>query len=354
MGSGSDIANVRTGRALGNGLSPLRKQGKSFMKLAILGAGAVGCHLAARLASVGVDFTLVARPAAAEALERRGLRFMSASEDFTVSVSVAGSTSGLGQQDVVIVALKAHSLSAAIDDIAPLIVPQTIVVFAVNGIPWWYGLSGEPAFGSLEILDPGGRIAATVGIERSVGCVVHSANTMVDATTVRNTSARNSFFLGPADGTQSPKLQKLSTILAGALGNVTVTDDIRHEVWRKLQHNLAASLIGCLTRSRADQIAADPGLSDLYRTIRWEGRQVAATLGIDLPDDTEAQLVHMTTLQHRASMLQDLLAGRKLEIAAQILAVCDVASRFNVQTPTIDLLVALLQNLENRHGDSNE
>nr|WP_186363573.1 2-dehydropantoate 2-reductase [Rhizobium sp. ACO-34A] len=316
------------------------------MKITVFGAGAVGCHFAARMARAGVGFTLVARPATARAIEREGLRFISTSEDFTVPVTVVDDTRNLGPQDAVIVALKAYSLAAALDDLAPLLGSHTTVVFAVNGIPWWYGLGGQTPLGPLDALDPGGRIASRIGIDRSAGCVVHSANMMEGTATVRNISTRNRFFLGAAGASPLPQLAPLTRILAGSLDEVVPADDIRREVWKKLLHNLPASLIGCLTRSRADQIAASPRLSDLYRQVREEARRVALALGIELADDTDAQLRHMSILKHRASMLQDLLAGRRLEIDAQVLAVREIAARCDVPVPKVDLLATLLQALE--------
>lgn len=322
------------------------------MNITVFGAGAVGCHLAAKMARAGVDFTLVARPSAARFIARAGLRFVSASEDFTIPVDVVDDARRLGPRDAVIVALKAYSLPAAVDDIAPLLGPQTVVVFAVNGIPWWYGFGGSKPFGALEALDPGGRIASVIGIGRSVGCVVHSANAMEAPASVRNISARNRFFLGAAGAASPGQLEPLTRVLARALGEVVAVDDIRLEVWRKLLHNLPASLIGCLTHSRADQIAASPALSDLYRKVREEGRQVALALGLELADDADAQLSHMSTLKHRASMLQDLLAGRRLEIEAQVLAVRDIAARCDVPIPNMDLLATLLRALEGNRPES--
>lgn len=324
------------------------------MKIAVFGAGAVGCHFAARMARAGVDFALMARPATARAIKRQGLRFVSASEDFTVPVAVVDDTSHLGHQDAVIVALKAYSLPAAVDDLAPLVGPQTTVVFAVNGIPWWYGLGGKNQFGTLDALDPDDKIASVIGVARSAGCVVHSANMIEAAATVRNISSRNRFFLGVANTNpprQLDQLEQLTQVLALALDEVVLVDDIRREVWKKLLHNLPASLIGCLTLSRADQIAASPALSDLYRRVREEGRQVALALGINLPDDTDAQLAHMATLEHRASMLQDLLAGRRLEIESQILAVQEIAARHGVPVPNVELLATLLQTLDRNRSE---
>lgn len=241
--------------------------------------------------------------------------------------------------------LEPHSQQRQYFSAVPLLGSHTTVVFAVNSIPWWYGLGGQTPLDPLGDLDPGG-IASMVGIDHSTGCVVHSANTMETPATVRNISSRNRFFLSAASTSPLPQLKSLTRLLAGALDEVVLVDDIRREVWKKLLHNLPASLIGCLTRSRADQIAASPSLSDLYRQVREEPRQVALALTIELADDTDAQLRHMSTLKHRASMLQDLLARRRLEIDAQVLVVREIAARCDVPVPKVELLVTLLQALE--------
>lgn len=323
------------------------------MKITILGAGAIGCHLAARMARANIKFTLVARPAAAEEISRNGLRFVSQAEDYTVPVTVAENVDDLGEQDAVIVALKSYSLTAAIDDIVSMLGPNTIVVFATNGIPWWYGLGGPMPFGALEKLDPQGQLATRIGVAQTVGCVVHSANALVAPATVRNISKWNRFVLGLPSSAVNQPLEALSTVLSKAVDEISVTNDIRTEIWKKLLHNLPSSLIGSLTLTRADQIANNQSLASLYTDIRNEGRLVAASVGVDLPDDLGTYLKHMANLPHRSSFQQDLIAGRKLEIDSQISAVVEIAHRTNVNIPTTELLANLLTALVNNRSSPN-
>lgn len=314
------------------------------MKLAILGAGAIGSHLAARLARAGIPAPLIARPATAATLAASGLTFRSAGEEFTVSVPVTADPASLGPQDAVILAVKAHALGPAMATLAPLLGPDTRVVFAVNGIPWWYGDGARPEIppGTLDLLDPGGTIRRTVRTDRVIGAVVHSANRIVVAGTVSNASARNRFVLGRPDGEPDEALDALARHLGRALDVVEISPDIRRALWEKLLHNLAASPVGCLTLAPADRIAADPELRGLYVRIAAEGRAVAGALGIPLVDETAARLAAMATLAHRSSMQQDLLAGNRLELDAQLLAVRALARAFEVPIPTLDILIPLL------------
>ncbi|OWJ69174.1 ketopantoate reductase family protein [Inquilinus limosus] len=313
------------------------------MRLAVFGAGAVGCHIAARLARAGIDPVLVGRPPTVAAIRTGGLRLVSDAEDFTVPVSAEDDTCRLGTQDAVIVALKAHTLGAALDDLVPLVGPDTVVTFAVNGIPWWYGESLAMPVAALARLDPGGRLKRKIGAARTVGCVVHSANAIIAPGVVRNVSSRNRFLLGAAAGSPHPRQAELAAILAAGLDEVGITDNIRAAVWEKLLHNLAASSIGCLTLSRADQIASNPGLAVLYRQVLAEARAIAAALGITLPDDASERLAHMAGLPHRSSMQQDLIAGRPLELDAQILVVRDLARALSCPAPVLEILSILLE-----------
>lgn len=314
------------------------------MKIAIFGAGAIGGHLAARLAQGGADVSIVARGAHLAAIQAHGLRFVGADADFTVRVRATASTAELGPQDLVISTVKAHALPASVDALQALLGPQTPVVYAINGVPWWY-FHGEPgplAGQALLRLDPGGRLWNEVGVRRALGCVVHSANEVTAPGVVHNGSATNRFVIGEPDQSDSPRLARIVTLLRQAVPDVGGSVDIRRETWLKLLVNLSASPLACLTHSRSSDIAADPALRALFRSLMREGARVAAALGIEVPADADATLARMATLQHRSSMLQDLLAGRPMEIDGQLAAVQDIARRLEVATPTLDTLLALL------------
>lgn len=314
------------------------------MKIAIFGAGAIGGHLAARLAHGGADVSIVARGAHLAAIQERGLRFVGADTDFTVRVRATASAAELGPQDLVISAVKAHALPAAADDLQALLGPDTPVVYAINGIPWWYfhGATGPLAGQPLERLDPGGRLWRDVGVQRALGCVVQSANEVTEPGVVHNRSATNSFVIGEPDHSDSPRLARIVTTLRHAMPDITGSVDIRRDTWLKLLLNMSSSPLGCLTQSRGKDIAADPALRELFSRTMHEGARVAAALGIDVPADADAKLARMRTLNHRSSMLQDLLAGRPMEIDGQLAVVQDIARRLDVPMPTFDTLLALL------------
>ncbi len=314
------------------------------MKIGIFGAGAIGGHLAARLAHAGADVSLVARGAHLAAIRSQGLRFVSPAQDITVRVRAEASAEALGPQDLVISTVKAHSLPAASGALQALLRPETPVVYAVNGVPWWYfhGQPGAQADQALPRLDPGAQLWNGVGVQRSLGCVVQSANEVTEPGVVHNRSADNRFVIGEPDGSDSPRLQRIVAALKPGVPDVHATTDIRHEIWNKLLLNMSTSSLGGLTHSSSSGIANDPGMQDLFRRTMAEGARVAQAVGVEVSVDADARFVRMAKLNHRSSMLQDLLAGRPLEIDAQLAAVQDIARRFNVPTPTFDVLLTLL------------
>lgn len=314
------------------------------MRITVFGAGAIGGHLAARLAHAGLDVSVVARGAQLEAIQKNGLRFINPVQDFTVRVRARDSAAALGPQDLVISTVKAHSLPAATDSLRALLGPDTPVIYAVNGIPWWYfhKAQGAQAGQQLPRLDPGARLWNDVGVDRAIGCVVQSANEVTAPGVVENRSADNRFILGEPAGDVSPRLARIVEVLQRAVPEIQATADIRHEIWSKLLLNMSTSPLACLTLSTGRTIATEPALQDLFRRTMAEGAQVASALGVAVATDFEARFVRMRRQSHRSSMLQDLLAGRPLEIDGQLAAVQDVARSLGVATPTFDLLLALL------------
>lgn len=314
------------------------------MRIAVFGAGAIGGHLAARLAHAGADVSLVARGPHLAAIQARGLRFVGLSQEFTVRVRAEADAAALGPQDLVISAVKAHSLPSATASLKALLGPQTPILYAINGVPWWYfhGLPGAQGGRPLPRLDPQGRLWNDVGVQRSLGCVVLSANEVTEPGVVHNRSADNRFYLGEPDGSDSPRLAQVARALQAGVPEFAVSTDIRREVWRKLLLNMSTSSLACLTHSTGRDIATDPAMRELFARVMEEGAQVAQALGVDVQADAPARFERMARLNHRSSMLQDLLAGRPLEIDAQLAAVQDIARRLNVPTPTFDGVLALL------------
>lgn len=313
------------------------------MKICIFGAGAIGGHLAAKLARAGADVSIIARGPFVEAVRRQGLRLISPTGDFTVAVKAAVDPAELPPQDLVISTAKAHSLPPAVDVLHTLARGDTPIVYVLNGIPWWYfyrNTIGKPER-TIDRLDPHGELWNGVGVERAIGGVAYSSNEVIEPGTVRNTS-NNRFVFGEPGGDRSPRLEAILAAVSSADIGGEATDDIRTEVWRKLLGNMATSPLGCITRMTTNEIVENDGLRSLFGDLIAEGIAVAAAYGVRLQANLADRYERMKQVRHRTSMLQDLEAGRKLEVDAQLLTVQDFARAAGVPTPTLDILVKLL------------
>ena len=304
--------------------------------------------MAAWLARAGLDVSVVARGPHLDAIRANGLRYMSDAEDFTVRVAASADARDLGPQDLVISAVKAHALPHVVDAMQPLLGPDTPVVFAINGVPWWYfhGQPAEPgqppASERLSRLDPGARLWHTLGVRRAIGCVVTSPNEVSSPGVIRNNATTNTFVIGEPDNTLSPRLQHIASVLQPALPGLSTTTAIRDVVWSKLMLNITTSTLAALTMRPPITFSHDEPMLAVYRQLLAEGVRVAASRGIAVAADEEARIARMRTVRHPPSMLQDLVAGRPLEIDAQLLAVQDLARQGGVATPVLDTLLALL------------
>ncbi len=346
-------------------------------KICIYGAGAVGGHMAARLAQGGLDISVVARGAHLAAIRANGLRLVTPDEDFTVRVSASDDPAELGPQDLVISTLKAQSLGAAAAGIAALLGPDTPVVFALNGIPWWYfhgvaagvaqgsaqgaaqaaaNSAGEsdrpaasaplPAAARLPRLDPEGHLWRHIGAERALGCVIRSPNEISAPGVVRGTSKVNTFTIGEPDNSASPRLAAVIETLQRGLTGARASQQIRRDIWAKLVLNVPSSLTCALTLSTAPEIFAREETRELWRQLGSEANAVAAAHGVDAGFDLDAQMRASGGNRHPPSMLQDLLAGRAMEIDGQLRAVQDLGRMAGVPTPMLDVTVTLLAQRE--------
>ena len=301
------------------------------MRICIFGAGAVGGHFAARLAAAGHDVSVVARGAHLEAMRRNGVRLLHGDEVIGGKVR----TGEPGPQDAVIVTLKANMLGAFADAAAPLLAPETEVVFAQNGIPWWY-----PA--DVPRLDPGSRLKSLR--MNVVGAAVYSANEVVEPGVIRNFVPNNNMLvIGQASGPDSARTRELRAALQKAGISSPPTDDIRCSIWAKLVQNLANSSLCLLTGASVSDVVADPALLQLKKKISAEAQAIAAALGVDIGKaPTRPSGGHASgAVGHKPSMLQDYERGRPMEIEAQLMAPLALARAANVATPTLDVLAAL-------------
>ncbi len=317
------------------------------MKIAIFGAGAVGGYMGAKLAQAGEDVTLIARGPHLAALQQNGLRLIEGESEMTVWPRALQDTREAGPQDCVIVGLKAHQYSDAVPQIQPLLGPETPVVNAQNGVPWWYfyGIEGPYRDRRLESVDPGGRIWDGIGPQRAIGCVVYPACTIEAPGVIRHTSD-DRFILGEPDGSRSERLSVISKALIGAGLRAPVRTRIRGDIWVKLWGNAVLNPVSALTRASLQAIAGDSETRAAVRTAMIEVEAVATALGEKLPVSVDARIDGAGEVgEHKTSMLQDLEAGRALELDALTGAVVELAHLTGVEVPYLEMLYALVKLL---------
>ncbi|MBU0726613.1 MAG: 2-dehydropantoate 2-reductase [Alphaproteobacteria bacterium] len=321
------------------------------MKICIYGAGSVGGFLGAKLARAGEDVTLIARGAHLEAIRSNGLTLQQG-EPFTVHPKATDKAEEAGVQDLVICTVKAHGVSAAAAGIAPLLGPDTTVVFALNGIPWWYfhGLPGAHEGRQLERLDPAGTIWKTIGPQRAIGCVVHIGAEVTAPGTVTVTGGEK-FEIGEPDGSDSPRLAAIVDAFRRSDIKVETSNRIRDLIWSKLLGNVTSNTISALTRAKMGELYDDPILKGFMRQMMEEAEAVALKLGAEIPLSIEARFAKGPRLRDfRTSTLQDLLASRPLEVEPIIGIVTELGDMVGVETPSIDLVYALLKRLAISEG----
>ncbi len=310
------------------------------MKLCVFGAGAVGSNLALRLAKAGADVAVVARGAHLEAIRERGITVDWKGESETARVQATREAGTLGSQDVVIVSLKATAIAAAAPSIATLVGPRTIVVFAVNGLPWWY----TPRIGGrLDMLDPDGAIAAAIPRAQVAGGVIHVTCSITSPGMVMLEGPLNALILGEPDGGASERLEPLAALLRAGGVTSKVTDRIGAEIWRKLAMNHASSPLASLAGEGLAALFSDPVLAAAARDLLAESAAIAAAEGFDAANDPDAYLARARLLTHKTSMLLDIEAGKPIEHAAILEAPVEVARRHGVATPILSLVTALLR-----------
>jgi len=313
------------------------------MRIAVFGAGAIGGHVAFRLARGGAAVSAVARGAHGAAIAARGIRVVTPELDEVRPVACSADPADLGPQDAVIVTTKATALAEVARAIAPLLGPETAVAYVVNGVPWWYfhAEGGPHAETRLERLDPGGALWDGVGIGRAIGGVVYSACTVIEPGVVQVAQARSRVILGEPDGRISGRARALAAALeAGGMG-APVVSDIRTEVWEKLSGNMASGPLAILTGKGLSGMIGDAVLRQAGIAAMEECLRVAAAHGRPVALDVAARLDAWSRFAHKPSILQDLELGRPMEIDAQFTVPLALARMAGVATPVLDLLVAL-------------
>lgn len=323
------------------------------MKVAIYGAGAIGGLIGSRLSRAGVaQVSAVARGATLAALQQRGwqLREPDGTEG-SAPVQASDQPEVLGPQDLVVVAVKGPAMAEVAQRIGPLLGPGTLVLTAMNGVPWWFSqatpaLAGAP----LASVDADGRIAAAIGLERVLGAVVHASASSPAPGVVHHAGGRG-LIIGEPRGGDSARVQQVVALLQAAGFEATASAQLRQDLWYKLWGNLTMNPVSALTGATIDQILADPLVRAFCSAAMREAAVIGERLGCGLSQSPEDR--HQVTARlgaFRTSMLQDVDAGRPLELDAIVAAVQEMGQRLGVATPSIDALLGLTRLMARQRG----
>ncbi len=318
------------------------------MKFVIVGAGATGGFLGARLAQAGEDVTLVARGPHLAAMRASGVRVHSEAGDFVAHPACTDELSVVNEADTVFLTVKAHSLPEIAPRLGPLLGPHTTVVTAQNGIPWWYfERHGGPLEGTrLRTVDPDGAIARNIETRRVVGCVVYPATSLVEPGVIRHVEGTR-FSIGELDGSKTERCQAIAAALIKAGLKCPIRARIRHDLWVKLLGNVALNPLSALTRATLAEVATQPEVQAVARAVMEEADSVARTLGVELEIGVEQRLAGAEKVgEHKTSMQQDVESGRPLEIDAMVGAVVEIGDLLSLPLPHLRTVYACAKLLD--------
>lgn len=312
------------------------------MKVCIFGAGAIGGYVAVKLAQTGQQISVVARGAQLEAIKAKGLTLQQGGLRHHVRPKATADAASLGPQDYVFLAVKAPALPEVAAKLAPLIGPETRIVTAMNGIPWWFFHGFDGFHGTrFESIDPAGALSKALPPERVIGCVLHIACSVPEPGLIVHNS-QNRFFLGELDGGTSPYLAAIVAAMKEAGMDAEARPDIRRDVWVKLLGNLTYAPVSILTGTTNDAMAADAGIRKVFVGMIEEANAVGAHYGLTSDMSTEARIdLGGSLVGFRTSMLQDMDKGRPVELDTIVRAVLDMGRKAGVATPVIDTVYAL-------------
>ena len=328
------------------------------MKIAVVGAGAIGGYLGAKLSMAGEDVTFIARNRNLQAINANGFKLIleDGSQAHAPNARAVQHPSDAGPQDAVLLTVKAHQVADLLPDLRGLFGPQTMVVTMINGVPWWYfqRLGGAWDGQVLESVDPGGRIAAQIESERIIGSVVYPASELVEPGVVRVIEG-NRFTLGELDGSRSERIEALSQAMIRAGFKSPVSKDIRGEIWVKLWGNLSFNPISALTHATLEDICTFAPTRQLAAAMMTEAQAIGEKLGVEFKVSLDKRIAGAQAVgAHKTSMLQDVEHGRAIELAALVGAVIELGRITGVPTPTINAVHALAsllaRTLETQRG----
>ena len=324
------------------------------MKIAVVGLGAVGGLLAARLAQAGHEVSALARGATLAAVRQQGLRLQTGGQETTARLAISDDAATLGPQELVIAALKGPALAAAAGAMQPLLGPHTAVMPAMNGVPWWFLQSAPASSGlsdrTLASVDPGGLIAARLPVERVIGCVVHLTCSSPEPGLVRH-GFGDRLIVGEPAGGRSERVDAVCAALAQAGFKTEATPDIRREIWFKLWGNMTMNPVSALTGAESHRIIDDPLVLAFMLGTMEEAARIGARIGCAITQSGEERMAVARQLgAFKTSMLQDSLAGRPLEIDALVGAVHEIGTRLGIAMPNIGALLGLTRLMARQRG----
>jgi 2-dehydropantoate 2-reductase len=325
------------------------------MKFLIAGAGAIGAYVGARMAQAGFDVTLFARGPHLRAMQEHGVQVKSTDGDFVARPAIVASLEEVGQVDVVFLGVKAHGLPQLAPQLRPVLGPDTTVVSTQNGIPWWYfqGFDGEWDGLRLERVDPAGVISSAIEPQRVVGSIVYFA-TEITAPGVIQHIEGNRITLGEPNGSRSDRLRQIAEALIASGFRCPVTARLRHEIWVKVLGNASLNPVSALTRATIVQMVRDPGVCSVIRNIMLEVEAVSHKLGMQLPVSIDQRIAGAEKVgEHKTSMLQDLEAGRPMELEALVGAVVELGERVGLPMTTTRAVYNCVQLLARSAGPPN-
>jgi 2-dehydropantoate 2-reductase len=322
------------------------------MKVCIFGAGAIGGYIGTKLALSGADVSVVARGPNLAAIKEKGLRLLSEGQTYITWPRATDNTKELGAQDFVVICVKAHALVTAADSIKPLLGPNTTLIPAVNGVPWWYfyKLPGPHENARLKSVDPNGQLWEKLPPSRVVGCIVYPATELLEPGVIEHTYG-NRFEIGEPDGSKSDRATAFSQVMIRAGLRCPVRPRIRDNLWIKLWGNLSFNPICALTLSTMGVVARDPGARAVARAMMLEAQAIAEKLGVQFPIDVDARIAGAAEVgEHKPSTLVDLERGRPMEIDALLGAVVEMGQLVGLPTPTCDVVFSLVRQLARSAG----
>jgi 2-dehydropantoate 2-reductase len=317
------------------------------MKYAIVGAGAIGAFVGAMLARAGEDVTLIARGPHLRAMQEHGVRVRGSVGDFDARVSATDDPAQVGPVDVVLLTLKAHSLTSMAPRLTPLLGSETTVVSAQNGIPWWYFYrhGGEWENTRLESIDPGGVISSYIHPARVIGCVVYPSAIINEPGVIEHIEGTR-FAIGEPDGSKSERCRQLADSFIKAGLRCPIRTNLRHDMWVKLMGNVAYNPISALSRATLIEIVQCPETRKLAAAIMSEAEAVARNLGIEMGISVEQRLDGAAKVgHHKTSMLQDIEAGRPTELEAIVGAVVELGQKMGLAMPHTNSVYACVKLL---------